>query len=94
MSRSLDCLYDLSAHIRAARAVARVAAEQLPASGKALELEQASHLGALSEAVRCLLDQAHALANALEATMEGAAASALPAPRLFTGIDSEGGSHD
>lgn len=78
MNEQLNRLQDLSAYIRAARAVARAAAEQLPTNSQALDLEQANHLGALSEAVRYLLAHADAMANALETAM-GAEASRCPA---------------
>lgn len=68
----LHRLYDVSAYIRAARAVAREVTENTPLFNRTLSRQDANHLEALSEAVQYLLDRAGELVDELETAMEAA----------------------
>lgn len=63
-------LYDISAYISAARAVASEVFEQIPGPNKALLDIQANHLASLTDAVQFLLDRAGELAGELERDMD------------------------
>lgn len=71
MNDNLSKLYDINAHIAAARAVAGEVSERTPGPNKPLLACQSNHLASLVEAVEFLLDRAAELAAELEKSMEG-----------------------
>jgi hypothetical protein len=71
MNAHLAKLYDLNAHIAAARAVAGEVSERTPGPDRPLLPSQSNHLASLVEAVEFLLDRAAEIAGELEKSMEG-----------------------